>query len=123
MIETSNIVQTEGGASADGVEIDPESFVSMNMWGLPVAFMEVLKTGFAEFFENEVRENPLKAEYLLPTIIGGMLRKGECTVRVIGTSDKWFGVTYKEDKEAVVSSFKRLIESGVYSEDLYGDLK
>lgn len=122
VVETSNIVKTETGAAVDGVEIDPESYVSMNMWGLPVAFMDVLEVGFKEFFETEVRDNPLKAEYLLPTIIGGMLRRNECTVRVLETKDKWFGVTYKEDKAAVVESFKRLIEDGVYGEELYGDL-
>ena len=78
VVETSNIVKTEAGAAVDGVEIDPESYVSMNMWGLPAAFMDVLEAGFTEFFEKDVVENPLKAEYLLPTIIGGMLRKGEC---------------------------------------------
>lgn len=122
VVETSDIRKSETGATVDGVEIDPESYVSMNMWGLPVAFMDVLEKGFAEFFEKDVVENPLKAEYLLPTIIGGMLRNGECTVRVIETQDKWFGVTYKEDKAAVVESFKKLIEDGVYGEELYGDL-
>lgn len=66
--------------------------------------------------------NFLKAEYLLPTHIGGLLRDGKCTVKVLETKDKWFGVTYKEDKEAVVESFKKLISDGVYWEELYGDL-
>ena len=92
------------------------------MWGLPVKFFDVLEDGFAEFFEKDVVENPLKAEYLLPTIIGGMLRDGKCTVRVLETKDKWFGVTYKEDKEAVVESFRELIDRGVYGEELYEDL-
>lgn len=122
VVETSDIRKSVAGATVDGVEIDPESYVSMNMWGLPVAFMDVLEDGFKSFFEKDVAENPLKAEYLLPTIIGGMLRRGECTVRVLETKDKWFGVTYKEDKAAVVESFKRLIEDGVYGEELYGDL-
>ena len=122
VVETSNIVKTESGAVVDGVEIDPESYVSMNMWGLPVAFMGVLEKGFAEFFKEDVAANPLKAEYLLPTIIGGMLREGACTVRVLETKDKWFGVTYKEDKASVVESFKELIRNGMYGEELYGDL-
>ena len=66
--------------------------------------------------------NPLKAEYLLPTHIGGLLRDGKCSVKVLETKDKWFGVIYKEDKEAVVQSFKNLIEDGVYQEELYSDL-
>lgn len=58
----------------------------------------------------------------MPTHIGGLLRDGKCTVKVLETKDRWFGVTYKEDKEAVVQSFKKLIEDGVYREELYGDL-
>lgn len=132
VIETSNIVKTiDGdtvGAEADGVKLNPESYVSMNFWGFPAkegcapAYLNVLEQGFKEFFEKDVPANPLKAEYLLPTHIGGLLRDGKCTVKVLETKDKWFGVTYKEDKEAVVESFKKLISDGVYREELYGDL-
>ena len=100
----------------------------MNFWGFPAkegcapAYLDVLELGFKEFFENDVKANPLKAEYLLPTHIGGLLRDGKYTVKVLETKDKWFGVTYKEDKEAVVQSFKKLIEDGVYQEELYSDL-
>ena len=64
----------------------------------------------------------MKAEYLLPVLIGGMLREGSCTVEALETRDRWFGVTYKEDKEMVVESFRRLIADGVYREELYSDL-
>ena len=66
--------------------------------------------------------NPLKAEYLLPTLIGGLLREDKCSVRVLETQDRWFGVTYKEDKAAVAESFRKLIADGVYPERLYDDL-
>lgn len=59
---------------------------------------------------------------MLPTHIGGLLREGEVTVKVLETRDAWFGVTYKEDKEAVVESFKELIADGVYAENMYSDL-
>ena len=127
-METSNIIKTGAGAEADGKKLDPESYVSMNFWGFPAkegyapAYMDVLEQGFKEFFENDVKSNPLKAEYLLPTHIGGLLRDGKYTVKVLGTKDKWFGVTYKEDIESVVQSFKKLIEDGVYQEELYSDL-
>ena len=62
----------------------------------------------------------MKGEYLLPTIIGGMLAEGKCSVKVLESPDKWFGVTYKEDKESVVNSFRALIEAGVYQEKLFG---
>lgn len=131
--ETRNIVKKVDdtgkiSASADGVELNPESYVSMNFWGFPAkegctpAYLDTLAQGFKEFFEKDVKANPLKAEYLLPTHIGGLLRDGKYTVKVLETKDKWFGVTYKEDKESVVQSFKKLIEDGVYREDLYSDL-
>lgn len=133
VVETSNIVKTVDslgtvGAEADGVELNPASYVSMNFWGFPAkegcapVYLDVLEQGFKEFFENDVKENPLKAEYLLPTHIGGLLRNGKYTVKVLETKDKWFGVTYKEDKESVVQSFKKLIGNGTYREELYGDL-
>ena len=104
----------------EGVEINPESYVSMNMWGLRPAFMEILEQGFVEFFQTAAKENPLKAEYLLPIYIGQLLRESKVTVQVLGTGDKWFGVTYREDKPAVVESFRRLIADGVYSVPLFG---
>lgn len=128
VVETSNIIMTETGAAADGVKLDPEAYVSMNMWGFPAregcapAYLTVLEDGFKEFFAKDVKENPLKAEYLLPTHIGGLLRADKCSVKVLETKDKWFGVTYKEDKELVVNSFKKLIADGIYKENLYSDL-
>lgn len=133
VVETSNIIKVTDssgkiGAEADGVKLNPESYVSMNFWGFPAkegcapAYLDVLEQGFKDFFGKEVKENPLKAEYLLPTHIGGLLRDGKCTVKVLETKDKWFGVTYKEDKESVVQSFKKLIADGVYQEELYSDL-
>lgn len=128
VVETSNIIMTETGVEADGVTLNPVSYVSMNMWGFPVKegcvpeYLNILEEGFKKFFDNDVLENPLKAEYLLPIHIGGLLRDGKCTVKVLETKDKWFGVTYKEDKELVVNNFKKLIANGIYKEDLYSDL-
>lgn len=120
--ETSNIVKTAEGASVEGVAVDPDSYVSMNMWGLSPKFMDVLEENFKVFFEKTVPSNPLKAEYLLPILIGELLQDKKVSVKVLETQDKWFGVTYAEDKASVVESFKQLIDSGVYKEDLYSDL-
>lgn len=128
VVETRNIVKTPQGAEADGVAIDLDTLVSMNMWGFPAKpgctphFVKLLEENFASFFRDEVSVNPLKAEYLLPTFIGGMLRRSECTVKMLPSTDKWFGVTYKEDKAAVTESFRQLIDAGVYQRDLYSDL-
>lgn len=128
VVETGNIVKVGDGAEADGVMLDAESYVSMNFWGFPAkegcnpVYLDILEQGFKEFFENDVKMNPLKAEYLLPSHIGGLLRDGKCSVRLLETKDKWFGVTYKEDTEYVIQSFKKLISDGVYKEELYSDL-
>ncbi|MGN0485164.1 MAG: NDP-sugar synthase [Lachnospiraceae bacterium] len=123
VMETPDIVKTaDGKASANGILIDPDSYVSMNMWGLMPGFLDTLQTGFLEFFQEAGKENPLKAEYLLPIYIGRLLREGRVSVKVLETKDKWFGVTYKEDKDAVIESFQKLIESGVYQKDLFCDL-
>lgn len=128
VVETSNIIKTETGAEADGAVLDPDCYVSMNFWGFSAAdgsdpwYMSILEDGFADFFKTTVPARPMKAEYLLPTHIGGLLRNGKVTVKVLETNDKWFGVTYQEDKAAVVASIRKLIENGVYAEDLYGDL-
>ena len=120
VVETRNIVKTADGAAVDGVAVDPNAYVSMNMWGLDPAFMDTLQVGFEEFFKTAAVENPLKAEYLLPIYIGQLLRENKVSVQVLETKDKWFGVTYREDKPAVVESFRKLIEAGVYASDLFG---
>lgn len=124
--ETSGIVKTAEGAAveADGVltSIDADSCVSMNMWGLTPEFMELLQTGFEEFFKKHSEAELLKAEYLLPGCIDELIQKGQVSVRVLESHDKWFGVTYKEDKEFVVKSFEQLIKNGVYGERLFGNL-
>lgn len=122
IVETKEIVKTTNGAAAGDKQLDVNAVVSMNMWGLTPAFMDMLDAGFKDFFATKVNEAPLKAEFLIPTFIGQLLRAEKVTVKVLETKDKWFGVTYKEDKELVVRSIQELIQSGVYCEDLYSDL-
>ena len=122
VVETGNIIKTENGAEADGVIIDTDSLVSMNMWGLTSDFLEVLEEGFKEFFEKEVVKNPLKAEYLIPTFIGELLEQGKISVKVLRSNDTWYGMTYKEDVVFVKESFNKMLEDGVYKADLFSDL-
>ena len=125
--ETSNIVKTPEGAAVDNdgqiTSINAESYASMNMWGLTPEFMQTLEDGFEEFFANMGDKDILKAEYLLPIYIDELLQAGKVSVKVLDTNDKWFGVTYKEDKDYVVKSFAKLIEDGVYQKNLFEDLK
>ena len=122
VVETKNIVKTADGAEADGVAVDVNSLVSMNMWGLTPEFLDVLEEGFKEFFEKEVPGNPLKAEYLIPIFIGELLEQSKMSVKVLKTNDTWYGMTYHEDVAAVKDSFKKMLEKGVYRADLFGDL-
>lgn len=125
VVETYEIKKTADGAESQGNKIDVNSHVSMNMWGLTPEFVGLLEEGFVEFFENikgdEAKE--LKGEYLLPIYIDELLKKGKVSVKLLETQDKWFGVTYKEDKTVVVESFAKLIEDGVYKNDLFSDLQ
>lgn len=99
------------------VLVSPDQHVSMNMWGLPPAFLEELERGFPRFLDNA--KGDLKAEYLLPRVIDTLIQEGKARVKVLETQDKWFGVTYQEDKAAVVAAIRRLIEQGVYQEKLF----
>lgn len=99
-------------------ELDADSPVSMNMWGFTPEFFHILESGFTAFLEQTDADD-LKAEYLLPTIIGDLLSRGELSVKVLKSEDQWFGVTYKEDKETVTNAVRGLIEKGIYPSVLY----
>ena len=121
--ETYDIRMMEDGLHAadeagNPVKVQPEQLVSMNMWGLPVSFLNELEKGFPEFLDS-LKPGDIKAEYLLPKIIDKLVHEGKAKVRVLDTPDKWFGVTYKEDKQAVVDAIKGLIDAGVYKEKLF----
>ena len=122
IVETSEIEKTPTGAKSGDTEIDPDCYVSMNMFGFTPQFIDRLQDGFVEFFKTAAKENPLKAEFLIPIFAGELLREKEITMKVLETSDKWFGVTYKEDKPTVVEAFKKLIADGEYNSDLFSDM-
>lgn len=122
--ETKNIVSKGEYAVGDsilgkGIQLDLDSIVSMNMWGFTPDIMEDLEHMFRSFLDEKMHED-LKAEFLLPDIVGSMLEKDACRVHVLRSNDNWFGVTYKEDKEFVVKSFHKLVEQGVYPVKLFG---
>ena len=121
--ETYNIYMDQDGMHAsdnDGnpVSVEAGQHVSMNMFGLPASFLKELEQGFPEFLKN-IKDGDIKAEYLLPSIIDKCIREKKAAVKVLETRDKWFGVTYKEDKPAVVGSIRKLVEDGVYPEKLF----
>lgn len=122
-VETGNLVKTAKGAGIandDGTvtEIDPNTYVSMNMWGLTPDFIDVLEGGFVDFL-SDPNLNKLKGEYLLPGVIGELVTSGKASVKVLETNDRWFGVTYGEDKYSVKDEFVKLHANGTYKKSLY----
>lgn len=122
IVETRNIEKLKDGAAIrserGNIRLDADSLVSMNMWGLQPGFFSILESGFTDFLDK-LEAGDAKAEYLLPTIIGGLLEENRVSVKVLRSSDKWFGVTYKEDKEGVAASVRKLIDEGTYPEKLF----
>ena len=98
-------------------DVDLNDIVSMNMWGLTPKFLDILEEGFPKFLQSMTNE--LKSEYLLPSVIDEAIKSGKASVEVLKSHDKWFGVTYKEDKELVVNSIRALVDKGVYPEKIF----
>lgn len=125
--ERTRIEKRNGGIAftEDGgetwTEVPGETVVSMNMWGFTRSILEEIKAGFPAFLEKGLKENPMKCEYFLPTVVSDLLGEDRATVAVLTSSDKWYGVTYKEDKPVVVEAIRKLKEEGLYPEKLWGD--
>ena len=121
--ERTHIEKRDGGAAYtedDGknwVSLPVTATVSMNMWGFSKSLLQELKEGFADFFEHQVPQNPLKGEYFLPSAVNKLLDEDRATVTVLKSLDKWYGVTYKEDKAVVVEAIRRMEEDGRYPSD------
>ena len=123
--ERTHIISSCDGAlyTEDGQTyrlLPEDALVSMNMWGFTPSFVRSLQEGFPAFLEKAVRENPLKAEYFLPSVVSALLDRNAATVQVLPSHDRWYGVTYKEDKPVVVAALRRLAEEGLYPTPLWG---
>ena len=122
--ERTQIEKREKGAeyTEDGehfIPIDLKTPVSINMWGFTPSVLKEMESAVNQFFATEVEKNPLKSECFLPIEIDKLLQRGVATVEVLRSSDKWFGVTYKEDKPFVVESIAELKRQGVYPTQLW----
>ncbi len=122
--ERTKIVKRDEGAAytengSDYIPISGDSIVSMNFWGYSESFLKEAELQFMQFLENEVPKNPLKAEFYLPSVVDRLLKEGRAGVKVLKSEDKWFGVTYREDKPVVVDSIRRLKQEGVYPDKLW----
>lgn len=125
IIERTSIIKTADGAAyteddgATYIPIPEDTLVSMNMWGFVPGIFDELQKSMDRFFAEEVEKNPMKAECYLPMEVGRMINEGKAAVKVLSSKDRWFGVTYKEDKPFVEESVSRLKEQGVYPERLW----
>ena len=123
--ERTKIVKTEDGAAYtedDGktwIPVGLKTPVSMNMWAFSPSIINELQNAVDRFFAEEVEKNPLKSECFLPIEVDKLLKAGKATVEVLHSADKWFGVTYKEDKPFVMESIQKLKDAGVYPDVLW----
>ena len=117
--ERTKIVQDKDGVIryADGdswVDLPGDTLVSMGIWGLTASFMQEAQDRFSGFLAESLPKDPMKCEYFLPTIISDLIGEGKAQVRMLHSTDKWYGVTYREDKPGVMAALARLTEEGLY---------
>ena len=123
--ERTHIEKRDGGAAyteddgATWTELPMDATVSMNMWGFSASILKELKDRFPLFLKENVEKNPLKCEYFLPFVVDELLGEKKATVKVLKSMDKWYGVTYKEDKPVVVAAIQKLKDDGLYPQKLW----
>ena len=113
-VDGERIYYTEDGVDYD---LDPETLVSMNLWGFTPSYIAECKKRFPEFLDANLASNPEKCEFFLPSVVSDLIGEGLADVKVLDNTDKWYGVTYKEDKAKVVEAFRALKDAGVYPEN------
>lgn len=99
--------------------LDFETIVSMNFWGFTPGFTAAMQEDFKRFFQEDVPKNPEKAEFFLPFVVNTLLEDGRAQVQVLPSKDKWYGVTYKEDRQTVVDAVAGMTAAGAYPSPLW----
>ena len=123
--ERTRIEKRDGGIAFtedDGktwTAVPADTIVSMNMWGFTKSILKEIKEGFPAFLDKGLMENPMKCEYFLPTVVSDLLGEERATVAVLKSADKWYGVTYKEDKPVVVEAIQKMKDEGLYPKHLW----
>lgn len=100
-------------------DLAPDTPVSMNLWGFGQSFLEEAEARFADWLSENLPKNPLKCEYFLPLVVSELLAEGKATVKLLHSTDKWYGVTYREDKPVVVNAIAQKVADGLYPADLW----
>ncbi len=120
VVETDNLQQTDEGVSSNrDIPLDGSEPVSMNMWGFTPILFDYLSEKFDEFLQEGKIE--LKSEFLIPNVINDLIQTDRESVHVLRSDSSWFGITYKEDKLYVVDEIQKLIDEGVYPQELFGN--
>lgn len=126
IIERTKIKKADNGAvyEDDGqwIEISKGTTVSMNLWGFSKNMIKEIGNGFETFLDQELKNNPLKCEYFIPSVVSSMLKSQKATVEVLTTPTKWYGVTYKEDKPVIVNAVQKMKDDGIYPQKLWGEI-
>ncbi len=123
--ERTRIEKKDGGMAyteddgATWVTIPEGSIASMNMWGFEKNLMEELKKRFPAFLQENLEKNPLKCEFFLPSAVQQLMEEKKAVVTVLKSEDRWYGVTYKEDKETVMNAIADFKAQGVYPKYLW----
>ena len=126
VVERTKIVKGEKNPKfteddgATWTDLSNDTIVSMNMWGFTRSYLDEAEARFPAFLEETARVNPLKGEYFLPSVVSQLLAEKKARVRVLESRDKWYGVTYKEDKPVIVAALAQMRKDGVYPENLWG---
>ena len=127
VVERTRIEKKGDGAAfteddgATWTDIPKSSIVSMNMWGFTASILQEINSGFKAFLDAGLESNPMKCEYFLPTVVSNLLAADKATVSVLTSADKWYGVTYKEDKPVVMAAIQDMKDKGLYPERLWGE--
>lgn len=123
--ERTRIEKRDGGIAftEDGGEtwtsVPADTVVSMNMWGFTRSILEEIKKGFPAFLDEGIKVNPMKCEYFLPAVVSRLLAEDRATVSVLKSQDKWYGITYKEDKPVIVKALQKMKDRGIYPQNLW----
>lgn len=118
-LESGEIAYTEDNG-ASWVTLPPDTPVSMSLWGFTPGFTAGLEEEFLRFFKEDLDKNPLKGEFFLPFAVNSLLQQGRAQVTVLSTGDKWHGITYKVDRQAVVDAIAAMTEQGLYPSPVWG---
>ena len=106
---------------ATWTDLPGDTIVSMNMWGFTRSYLDEAEARFPAFLDEAMKSNPMKGEYFLPSVVSQLLGEGKARVKVLSSADKWYGVTYQEDKPVVVEALTRMRQEGLYPMDLWNE--